>query len=92
MAPATEPLTRTQPPVPTAPTHPPSSRPPQAPKYLALTAKLNSKRGGALNPSGCMSPDLGYKALGDGSFAGLPAVMTPAKRTVWIQVGVLGGC
>ena len=33
-----------------------------------------------------MLPMLGYRALGDGFYQGAPAVLTPAKGAVWVQV------
>jgi len=49
-------------------------------------AKLEDKRGGPINQPGCMNATLSYRAVGDRSFVGIPAVMTPTKGAVWIQV------
>lgn len=42
--------------------------------------------GGPPNTPGCMNPDIGYRATGDGVYVGAPAVMAPAKGAVWVQV------
>ena len=60
-------------------------------KYRALTGKLEAVRKGPYTPAGCMLPMLGYRALGDGFYQGAPAVLTPAKGAVWVQVRWGGG-
>lgn len=63
--------------------------PASAPKYLALRKLLDAKQAAA-NPTGCMNATLGYRALGDRSFYGQPAVLAPARGAVWIQVCLPG--
>lgn len=53
-----------------------------APKYLALAEYVDSVSSAA-PPQGCMTPELGYRGLGDASFVGFPAVIAPRQGDVW---------
>ena len=66
----------------------------QAPKLQALMDLLDAKQGGGgPNPTGCMDPSLGYRALGDQSVYGRPAIQSLRRGAVWVQVrAVLHPC
>jgi hypothetical protein len=59
--------------------------PTTAPKYRAVSALIKSKLPASTSP-GCMDYSVAYRGLQEGTFAGVPAVMAPAKGSVWVQV------
>jgi hypothetical protein len=59
--------------------------PASAPRYRAVRAVLDEKQGNDTRAR-CLDPKLAYKGLGDGSFFGMPAIMTPAKGSILVQV------
>ena len=64
---------------------PPAGQPASsAPKYRAMMSFLDRK--GAPPLATCMDPERGYRGLREGVFRGLPAILTPAKGDVWVQV------
>jgi hypothetical protein len=56
-----------------------------APKYRAVMAMLDSKQPAGLYAK-CFGPQKEAAGLGDGSFAGVPAVTFPRKGSVLVQV------
>lgn len=58
-----------------------------APKARALHALLDARQPASMRP-GCFDPDMGATGLADGQYSGVPAILSPAKGAVWVQVGV----
>jgi hypothetical protein len=56
-----------------------------APRYRAVRDLLDRKMGNDTRTS-CLDPALGYRGLGDSSFFGMPAIMSPAKGATLVQV------
>ena len=50
---------------------------------------LDAKQPPSIRP-GCFDPDMGAAGLADGQYSGVPAMLSPGKGEVWVQVGVQG--
>ena len=60
-------------------------RPADAPRYRAVRDVLDTKMANSTRAN-CLDPGLGYRGLGDVSFFGMPAIMSPAKGATLVQV------
>lgn len=60
-----------------------------APKWRALHAVLDQKQPAGIR-AGCLDPDMGVRGLADDQYSGAPAILSPAKGAVWVQVGTRG--